>query len=202
MITDEAALRAIYGPPMQRAVDKQLDRIDDHVRAFIAASPFLTLATSDGERLDVSPKGDAPGFVRCDGDRAILIPDWPGNNRLDGLTNLLSHPRAAAIFLIPGVKDTLRINGPAAIHDEETIRARFETRGRLPLTVIRIETEEVFLHCSKAFLRSRLWQPESWPPERPIPSTAEMLDAHIGYAPAGPKPTDDELEARYAKTLY
>lgn len=202
MITDEAALRAVYGPPMQRALDKQLARIDDHCRAFIAASPFLTLATSDGERLDVSPKGDAPGFVQCDGDAAILIPDWPGNNRLDGLTNLLSHPRAAVLFMIPGVKDTLRINGPAAIHDEEAMRRRFETRGRLPLTVLRVEAEEVFLHCAKAFLRSRLWQPESWAAERPIPPSAEMLDAHIGAAPDGPKPSNEELEARYAKSLY
>jgi PPOX class probable FMN-dependent enzyme len=200
MITDEAALRALYGPPSQGALDKQLDRLDAHCRRFLAASPLCLLATSDGARLDVSPKGDAPGFARAEGERAVLIPDWPGNNRLDGLTNLLAHPRAGLIFLIPGMRETLRVNGPAAIHDEEAVRAPFETRGRLPITVLRVEAEEVFLHCAKAVLRSRLWEPETWPEREARPQAGEMLRDHIGDGRAAE--SDDAIAARYADSLY
>lgn len=199
MISDPAALRALYGQPHPAAVGKVGDRLDEAARAFIAASPFILIATSDGAGLDVSPKGDAPGFVQTDGDRAILIPDWPGNNRIDGLINICAHPQAGVIFLIPTVRETLRINGPATIHDEEPIRARFARDGRLPITVLRVETAEVFAHCAKAFMRSRLWDPATWPEKRPVPTMPEMLRAKMADAR---DETDAQMLARYEKALW
>jgi uncharacterized protein len=200
MLTDPVALRALYGPPHPKAVAKMLAHIDANAHAFIAASPFILIATSDGERLDVSPKGDAPGFVQTDGDRAILIPDWPGNSRIDGLLNICRLPRAGVIFMVPTVKETMRINGPATIHEEEEVRARFARGGKLPITVLRVEAEEVFVHCAKAFMRSRLWEPASWPETRPVPTMPEMLRPKA--EPAAPVESDAEMLERYAKTLY
>lgn len=157
------ALREIYGEPSEGARNKVIDRIDAHCAKLISASPMLFMATGDGAKLDVSPKGDAPGFVQVESERALLVPDWPGNSRIDGMRNLLADPRVGLIFVIPGLRETLRVNGTAAIHDDEDLRARFETRGRLPLTVMRVTVRTAFMHCAKAFIRSRLWDPESWP---------------------------------------
>ncbi|MCL5776709.1 pyridoxamine 5'-phosphate oxidase family protein [Limibaculum sp. FT325] len=199
-ITTEARLREIYGEAHPRAAAKVIGRLDAHCRAFVAASPFVVVATSDGTRLDASPKGDRPGFVQVEGERALLIPDWPGNSRIDGLRNILVHPRAGLIFLIPGVRETLRVNGPATIHDESAMRARFARDGRLPLTVLRVEAEEVFLHCAKAFLRSALWDPASWPAARPVPTMAEMLRDHCDLE-GEPEP-EEAMLARYRAALY
>jgi len=198
-ITTETRLREIYGPATPRALVKQLDRIDDHCRGFIAACPFVLLATSDGARLDVSPKGDRPGFVVVEDDKHLLIPDWPGNARIDGLRNILAHPRVGLIFLIPTVRETLRVNGSASIHDDPELLAACAHRGRLPLTVIRIAVEEVFLHCAKALLRSKLWQPENWPEARPVPSMGEMIHDHSGHVV--PVESDADMMARYVALL-
>jgi PPOX class probable FMN-dependent enzyme len=199
-ITTEARLREIYGPPSPRAAAKQIDHIDRHCRAFIAASPFALVATSDGTRLDVSPKGDRPGFVAVEDDRHLLIPDWPGNSRIDGLRNILQHPRVGVIFLIPSVRETLRVNGTATIHDDLALLQACAWQGRLPLTIIRLAFEEVFLHCAKALLRSKLWQPETWPAERPVPPMGEMIRDHSGTDVAAE--TEAEMIARYEKALY
>jgi len=199
-ITDEARLREIYGPASPRSVAKQIDHLDPHCRAFIAASPFLLMATSDGTRLDVSPKGDRPGFVQVEDGHSLLIPDWPGNSRIDGLRNILAHPRVGLIFLIPTVRETLRVNGRATIHDETDLLAKCAHKGRLPLTVTRVAVEEVFLHCAKAFLRAQLWQPETWPDARPVPSMGEMIRDHARSD--APVESDDEMIARYARALY
>ena len=199
-ITTEARLREIYGPPSPRAAAKQIDHIDRHCRAFIAASPFALIATSDGTRLDVSPKGDRPGFVTIEDEGHLLVPDWPGNSRLDGLLNILAHPNVGVIFLIPAVRETLRVNGTATIHDDpETLQA-CAYQGRLPLTVLRVAVEEVFLHCAKALLRSKLWQPETWPEARPVPTMGEMIRDHAGME--GLAETEAEMIARYEKALY
>ena len=198
-ITTEARLREIYGQPTPRAAAKQIDHLDRHCRAFIAASRFLVIATSDGTRLDVSPKGDRAGFVVVEDDTHLLIPDWPGNSRIDGMRNLLAHPNVGLIFLIPGVRETLRVNGTATIHDDpETLQA-CAYQGRLPLTVLRVAVEEVFLHCAKALLRGKLWQPETWPAERPVPSMGEMLRDHAGID--GPVQSDVEMTERYLALL-
>lgn len=199
-ITTEARLREIYGAPSPRAAAKQIDRIDRHCRAFIAASPFALIATSDGIRLDVSPKGDRPGFVSIEDDRHLLIPDWPGNSRIDGLRNILAHPNVGMIFLIPSVRETLRVNGTATIHDDPASLAACAWQGRLPLTVTRLAVEEVFLHCAKALLRSRLWQPGTWPAARPVPPMGEMIRDHAVMEAAAE--TEAEMIARYEKALY
>ena len=198
-ITTETRLREIYGPAMPRSVAKQLDHVDGHCRAFIATSPFVLMATSDGTRLDVSPKGDRPGFVVVEDDRHLLIPDWPGNARIDGLRNILAHPHVGLIFLIPAVRETLRVNGAAAIHDDPELLERCAHKGRLPLTVIRIAVEEVFLHCAKALLRSKLWQPETWPDARPVATMSEIMLDHAGIK--DPAESDEDMTARYLDIL-
>lgn len=199
-VTTEARLREIYGPPFPRSLAKQNDRLDGHCRAFIAASPFLLMATSVGARLDVSPKGDRAGFAQVEDDRHLLIPDWPGNSRIDGMRNLLANPGIGLIFLIPTVRETLRVNGTATIHDEPDLLQRCANQGRLPLTVLRVAVEEVFLHCAKAFLRARLWQPETWPASRPVPAMSDMIRDHARVD--GPTESDDATIARYQKALY
>jgi PPOX class probable FMN-dependent enzyme len=198
-IDDEAALRALYGPAAPRSVAKQIDRLDAHCLAFLARSPMLFMATSDGMRADVSPKGDAPGFVQADGDRHILIPDRPGNRRIDGLSNILRNPQVGLIFVMPGEGWTLRINGSARICIDPAVLARFEIGGKTPISVLRVTCEEVFLHCPKAFMRSNLWSPDSWaaPEERPV--IAQVLAAHAELAEV---PDSDELEASQRATLY
>ena len=149
--------------------------------------------------LDVSPKGDRPGFVAVEDDRHLLIPDWPGNSRIDGMRNILAHPHVGLIFLIPTVRETLRVNGTASIHDAPELLEKCAHQGRLPLTVIRVAVDEVFLHCAKALLRSKLWQPDAWPEARPVPSMGEMIRDHAGLD--GPAESDEEMTARYVEAL-
>jgi PPOX class probable FMN-dependent enzyme len=198
-ITTEARLREIYGSAKGRARTKLVGHIDHHCRAFIAVSPFMLMATSDGVHHDVSPKGDLPGFVVVEDDKHLLIPDWPGNSRIDGLCNIVAHPRVGLIFLIPSVRETLRVNGGATIHDEPEILEKCANQGRLPLTVLRVAVEEVFLHCAKSLLRSKLWQPEAWPASRPVPSMGEMIRDHAGDN--GPVESEDQMIARYVEAL-
>jgi PPOX class probable FMN-dependent enzyme len=199
-ITDPAELRALYGDTHPRAAKKVIDRLDGHCRAFIAASPFVLIATSDGSRVDVSPKGDPAGSAVVEDERHLLIADRPGNNRIDGLLNVLKHPWVGTIFLIPGVRETLRVNGRATVHAEPELLDRCSMNGRRPITVLRIEVEEVFLHCAKALLRSRLWEPASWPAERPVPVMSDMIRDHIGEA-LDHEP-DEAMVKRYAAMLY
>ena len=196
----EARLREIYGETSPRAAAKGLDRLDRHCRDFIARSPFLMLATGDGRRLDVSPKGDPAGFVHVLDDKTLILPDRPGNNRLDGMLNLLRHPAVALIFLIPTVDETLRVNGHAEISEDEGLRTLCALNGRLPRTVLRITVEEAFLHCGKAPMRAGLWHPQGWPDTRPIPTLYEIIRDHAQIdVPA----TDQaSIEAGYRRTLY
>lgn len=192
-ITSEAELNARYGSISQLASAKETDRLDDICRRWFALSPFILIATSDGARLDVSPKGDGPGFCHVADDRTLLIPDWPGNNRLDGMRNILKHPQVGVISMIPGFQDTLRVNGRASIHDDEALRAGFETRGKLPITVMRIAVEEVFMHCAKAFMRAALWKPETWPERSALPTLGEIIRVH------GKLETSAEMTAKTAE---
>lgn len=200
-IETEAELRALYPNVNPRADTKVIDHLDAHCRAFIAASPFLLLATSNGQDLDVSPKGDPAGSVIVeDGGKALLIADRPGNNRLDGLVNILNHQWVATIFVIPGVRETLRINGTATIHAEPEILDRCLINGRRPITVTRVVVDEAYLHCAKALIRSQLWDPASWPEVRPVPSMGDMLRDHTGsdiqYE------TEARMLERYKTQLY
>lgn len=204
-ITTPDQLREIYGYPKGRAVTKQLDKLETHCRRFIELSPFAVMATSrtdgDGGGLaDASPKGDQPGFVQVLDDNTIALPDRPGNNRLDSMENLLVNPAVGLIFFIPGVNETLRINGTAEIRTDPDLLARFVVNGKPPITVYVITVREAYLHCAKALMRSALWSPDSQAPERPIPTTGQMMKDQT--ADAAPAETQAEMEARYKKVLY
>ena len=200
-ITDPETLKALYGDVHPLAKRKALDHLDIHCRNFIANSPFMLLATSNGTDLDVSPKGDPAGSVIVEDDgRALLLADRPGNNRIDGLLNILSHPGVATIFLIPGVRETLRVNGRATIHDEPEILDRCLVNGRRPITVTRIAVDEAYLHCAKALIRSKLWDQAAWPKQRPVPTMSEMIGDHVGEDL--PYEADEAMVKRYGPMLY
>ena len=203
-VSSQEELRAIFGAPGERAVLKERPRLDEHMRAFIARSPFVLLATSNAAgRCDVSPKGDAPGFVLALDDRHLVVPDRIGNNRIDGLTNIMENPHVGMIFLIPGREDTLRVNGRACIVRDAEILARLEVQGKRPKVAIGVEVEECFLHCAKAFKRSGLWDRDRWPDVAALPSMAKMLWEQV-------KPTshcsaeeyERDMEDRLRKGLY
>ena len=194
-----ARLRAIYGPPSDLAAAKVITHLDRHCRDFIAAAPFMVLASTDGQTLDVSPKGDPAGFVQVEDDHHLLIPDRPGNNRIDGLLNIIANPAVALLFLIPTVAETLRVNGTATIHDDADLCARFAIKGRQPLTVLRIAVVAAFSHCGKAPIRSGLWQPDTWPATRPVATLGQIVKDHSGLDMAVSQAAADDL---YAKSLY
>jgi PPOX class probable FMN-dependent enzyme len=195
------ALRDTYGHAAGRAVTKQMDRLESHSRRFIELSPFLVMATSRADGLaDASPKGDHPGFVQVLDDNTIAIPDRPGNNRLDSMENILANPAVGLIFFIPGVNETLRVNGVAEIRDDADLLARFEVNGKLPKTVYVVTVREAYLHCAKALMRSKLWHAEAQAAERPIPSIGQMIKDQAGDDDAVEDQAD--MEARYTKVLY
>jgi hypothetical protein len=160
VISTESELRALHAAPTERAVRKVLDRLDGHCRRFIALSPFVVMATADADaRLDSTPRGGDPGFVAVEGERTLLLPDRPGNNRLDSLTNLTERPQVGLLFMIPGVDETLRVNGTAELCTDAGVVERFRIARRPPAVVLRITVREAYLHCAKALMRSRLWIP-------------------------------------------
>ena len=168
-------LRAVIGQPGAGIELKIYDHLPEEAAAFLGLAPFLVLATSDADgRLDASPKGDAPGFVRIEDDRTIVIPDRPGNKLAYGLTNIVSNPRVGLIFLIPGTTETLRINGTAELRDDPELLESLAARGKPAVLAIRVTIEECFFHCSKAFLRSQLWDPARYVERSELPSSGEM----------------------------
>lgn len=177
-ITDEATLRARHLPAMSRATDKVLRRLDRHCRDIIALSPFCLLASSGPQGTDVSPRGDPPGFVRVLDDRHLLLPDRVGNNRLDNLANILANPAVGLLFLVPGMGETLRVNGRARITDDARLLAASAMQGRAPVIGLLIEVDEAFLHCQKALVRSDLWNPAKHIERAALPSYTQMLADH------------------------
>lgn len=178
-ITTEEELRALHHTPLSRATDKVLTSLDKHCRAIIAKSPFCVIATYSESGADVSPRGDPPGFVRVLDDRTLLLPDRVGNNRLDAMCNLLQNRRIGMLFLVPGMGETLRINGTARITDDAALLAESAVQGRPPKVGIVISIEEAFLHCAKALVRSKLWDAEHQIDRSTLPSYAEMLLDHV-----------------------
>jgi PPOX class probable FMN-dependent enzyme len=205
-ITTVEELRTHYAQPGKPALQKQRPALDQNSRNFIALSPFVLIATSDSEgRCDVSPKGDKPGFVRTLDERHLLIPDRPGNNRLDSLTNLIVNANIGLLFLIPGRGDTLRVNGRAWIVTDEDLLESMSVEGRKPKAAIGVEAAEVYLHCPKAFMRSGLWKPDSWLLENPLPTMCEMLWNQLPEKPAGMDSLEEyeaSMKERLDKTLY
>ena len=178
-ITDEASLRALHHQPMSRATDKVLRALDQHCRRIIALSPFCVVATQGPEGADISPRGDPAGFVRELDERTLLLPDRVGNNRLDCMTNLLVNPRIGLLFLVPGVNETLRINGTARITNDARLLAPCAVNNRSPKIGLIIAIEEAFLHCAKALVRSALWDRSRHVERASLPSYAEMLLDHV-----------------------
>jgi PPOX class probable FMN-dependent enzyme len=202
VITSQDELRALYVPPGERAVRKQLARLDAHDQRFVALSPLCIIASAGpgGASLDASPRGGAPGFAKCSDDGAtVLLPDAGGNNRLDTLQNLLDDPRIGLLFLIPGVDETLRVNGTARLRDEPAFTERFARERQRPKLVIEVAVREAYLHCAKALMRSQLWQPDTWGPRAALPSMGQMIRDQIGGGFTGE--TDEQTLARYRAQL-
>ena len=176
-ITTLEELDALYGTPVPAAVAKEIDYISAHYKAFIDKAPFVVVATVGPEGLDCTPRGDPPGFVRVRDKKTVLIPDRRGNNRVDSLRNLVRDPRISLLFLIPGIGNTLRINGRAEIATEPELCASFAMQGKAPRCVLVVTAERVYFQCPKALVRSRLWAKEAQIARSELPSTGEILEA-------------------------
>ncbi|MCV0394608.1 MAG: pyridoxamine 5'-phosphate oxidase family protein [Rhizobiaceae bacterium] len=201
-IESREQLRSIYKQPGEGAVRKELRSLDRHARDFIARSPFVLIGSQDENgNADVTPKGDRPGFTALLDDITLAIPDRPGNNRLDTLENILVNPAVGLLFLIPGMNETLRINGEARITDDTALRERLSIDGKAPPSVIIVKARAVYMHCAKAFMRSRLWEPESWPPRDEMPTLGHILKDQLALAESAAE-MDRRLDEAYAKSLW
>lgn len=194
-------LRDTYPPPLERAVLKSQPALDAHMKAFIALSPFLCLGTSSASGADVTPRGDRPGFVQVPDDHTLLVPDWPGNNRLDSLGNIVESPAVGLLFFVPGMLETLRVNGTADVSFDEALIARWDVDGKRPRSVLRVAVTEAFLHCGKALIRSRLWEPGSQIDRRTLPTYGQMLKDQTRL-PVSAEDIQRSVEEGYAKRLY
>lgn len=201
LITTIEQLEAHYGHPSGPAVAKELDHIAPAYRKLIEASPFVAIATSGPEGLDCSPKGDAAGFVRILDDKTIAIPDRPGNNRTDGYHNILRDPRIAVLFLIPGIGETLRVNGRGAISIDPELMQSFAVNGKPPRSVLIVHIDTVFFHCSKAIVRSKLWDPATQIPRSSLPSTGAII-AEVTEGKLGGDDYDKAMPERLKASLY
>ncbi|WNC16412.1 pyridoxamine 5'-phosphate oxidase family protein [Brevibacillus brevis] len=198
-----AELRQVYGHPGERAVKKVISSLDHHCREFISKSPFLALATSnaDGE-CDVSPRGDHPGFVLVLDDHHLFIPERPGNRRLDSVQNILSNPQVGLLFLIPGLGETLRINGKAFVCRDQELLDQCAVNGRRPLFGIGVEVKECFAHCAKALIRSSLWDPEKWLAKELLPFMPQVYADHCQIPEMTTERVEKELNEGYQNRLY
>lgn len=195
-------LREHYGRPSEKAAAKEIAALDHHCRNFIAHSPFVLIGSADGDgNGDVTPKGDRPGFVAVLDDATLAIPDRPGNNRLDTWENVLANPAVGLLFLIPGMDETLRVNGTAAITVDTNLRARLSVDGKVPASVMLVKVTTAYMHCAKAFMRSKLWSPASWPERSSLPTLGAILKDHCAL-PGNPEDTDKALADGYARTMW
>ncbi len=193
----------MLGTPSLRGQNKVISRIDEHCKDFIAHSPFVILATSDHEgNCDSSPRGDGPGFVFIVDDHHLVIPDRPGNKRVDSMFNILYNPKVGLLFLIPGMGETLRINGEAAIIKDEEILEKMAVGGKAPLLGILVKVEQCYMHCGKAFKRSGLWEPETWVEKESLPNAAKILAAHVNLPDMTQERIASDLLEGYKNRLY
>ncbi|MEK8047771.1 pyridoxamine 5'-phosphate oxidase family protein [Ideonella margarita] len=193
-------LRGLYPPASERSLRKQLSALEPHSRQFIALSPFLVVSSAGADgRQDASPRGGAPGFVQVQGDHTVLIPDAPGNNRLDTLENIVATGRVGLLFMVPGVDETLRINGLASLSIDPAHLALFADEPRPPRVVIEVQVQELYLHCAKALMRSKLWQPGAQVPREALPSMGEMIRSQTGQT--APAETQAEMLRRYQSDI-
>lgn len=176
-ITDLDQLAELYGPAAGRSLTKEIDHISDHYRAFIEAAPFVVLATTGPEGTDCSPRGDPAGFVRVVDRNTVMLPDRRGNNRIDTLRNIVRDPHISLLFLIPGVNETLRINGQATLSIDPSLCASFAMGDKIPKSVIVVHAERVYFQCPKALVRSRLWSADAQIPRSALPTTGQIIEA-------------------------
>lgn len=201
-IASHEELRKVYKPAGERALRKELKKLDRHCRAFIARSPFVLIGSSDGNgNADVTPKGDKPGFAAILDDATIAIPDRPGNNRLDTLENIIVNPAVGLLFLIPGMDETLRVNGEAKITTDATLSERLAVEGKPPQSVVVVTVKAVYMHCAKAFMRSQLWKPETWPERSSMPTLGEILRDQFA-ADQSAAEVDRSLDEAYRQTMW
>lgn len=206
MIGSEGELRRKFGEVHPLATAKSRPALDQYSRQFIAMSPFLVISTADAEgKADLSPRGDPPGFVHVVDDHTILIPDRPGNNRLDTMSNITANPNVGCLFFIPGFEDTLRLNGKARLTDDESLLKHCTVNGKPPKVGILVTVEEVFMHCAKALKRSKLWGPEYRQDRAQMPSIARIILAQTcetGVDEKEAAEADKDVEGDYKTGLY
>ncbi len=206
LVKDEEDLRSLFPQTHALAVKKCQNHLDKHAMDFVARSPFLCMGTQSPDGLaDVSPRGDPSGFVKVLDDKTLMIPDRPGNNRLDSQTNILANPAVGLLFMVPGFDDTLRVNGNARITCDPDLLALMAMKDRMPTAAIVVTVEEVFMHCAKAFRRSKLWDPDQLQDRSEMPSLPKIiLDQTFGTPddPEEMRKIDADLEDEYKRTMY
>jgi len=208
VLADEKAVRDVIGAPMELAVKKAIPKLDKYSRELIQRSPFLTIGTANANgKADVSPRGDQPGFVVILDDNTLFIPERPGNNRVDTLTNITENPNVGLLFLVPGFNETLRINGRASVVKDEALLERCAVNSKIPKLGIMVAVEEAYLHCAKAFRRAKLWDPESLQDRKEMPSIGKMILEQTAEANNPPsedeiKVVDEYVEDNYRNELY
>ena len=201
-IETRAELRAVYREPGDLPVKKEMRRLDAHARHFLSKSPFVLIGTQDRDgHGDVTPKGDRAGFAQPLDDTTLIIPDRPGNNRLDTWENVVVNPAVGLLFLIPGMDETLRVNGQARLTVDEDLRNRLAVDGKPALTVMVVQIDSVYMHCAKAFMRSKLWNADSWPARSDFPSLGEIIRDQLAL-PQDSAELDAGLAASYSKTMW
>ena len=205
-VTDEAALRDLFPATHDLAVQKVLDHIDPHARSYIERSPFMCIGTQNADgKADVSPRVDPAGFVEILDDRTLAIPDRPGNNRLDTLANIVSNPSVGLLFIVPGFDDTMRINGQASITTDPSVLDRMKVNDRTPKVAIIVKIDTVFIHCAKAFRRSKLWDPAHHQDRSEMPSLIKIVmdqTAAVAVDDKTQRQLDEGLEEAYRTTMY
>ena len=201
LITSEADLLALYGEVGEASIVKEVDHVHPIYRPFIEAAPFCVLATAGPGGLDASPRGDGPGFVVVEDAKTLLMPDRRGNNRIDSLRNVIADPRVALLFLIPGIGETIRVNGRAGLSVDPELKARFAVDGKEPRSVLVVQVERVYFQCSRAVVRAELWNPASQVARSSLPSAGAILAA-LSAARVGGDEYDRALPERVKATLY
>ncbi|MEH7378926.1 pyridoxamine 5'-phosphate oxidase family protein [Bacillus sp. JJ1533] len=202
-VETEEELRTIVGYPSELVKNKAITYLDHHCKHFIAKSPFLVMSTSDEfGNCDVSPRGDQPGSVLVLNEKQLIIPERPGNKRIDSLRNILSNPKIGLVFFIPGLGETLRVNGHATIVKDEGLLEKMAVKDKRPLLGIGVEVEECFIHCAKAFKRSGLWNPTTWLDKAELPAAANILYEHAKLPNSSIDSIKERLKESYTKSLY
>lgn len=199
-IESKEQLREHYGPPSERGAKKQMPKLDEHAKRFIALSPFMVIASATASGADASPKGDPPGFVKVIDENTLLVPDRPGNNRVDTMGNIMENSRVGLLFLVPGMCETLRVNGRARVTTDPALLEPLSVKGKAPVSGVLVDVDEVYLHCGKAVLRASLWDPEKRIDRKSFPSMGRMLADQIGGYDA--EELDRGIEERYRTGLY